>query len=71
MKQNDKALTYQELIALAKQHYNEGGDTVYECWDEHWFNLYVSQFGPITKKSALAMFRIDNVYRNEVMSSWR
>ena len=59
MKKTEKALTYQELMELAKQHYNEGGDATYECCDERWFNDYVEQFGPMTKKKALNMFRID------------
>lgn len=59
MKKTEKALTYQELMELAKQHYNEGGDATYECCDERWFNDYVEQFGPMTKKIALNMFKID------------
>ena len=59
MKKTEKALTYQELMDLAKQHYNEGGDATYECCDEKWFNDYVEQFGPMTKKIALNMFKID------------
>ena len=55
----EKELTYEDLMELAKKHYNEGGDQTYECCDERWFNDYVSMFGPITKKKALEMFRID------------
>ena len=32
-----KTLTYQELMDYAKAHYNKGGDTVVECWDEPFF----------------------------------
>ena len=54
-----KALTYEELIEYAKQHYNKGGDGIYECWDERTFNEYVEMFGGITKRKALEMFRMD------------
>lgn len=62
-----KVLNYEELIDYALQHYEQGGDGVYECWDERTYNEYVKQFGPITKKKALEMFRlnkaIDDDYR--------
>jgi hypothetical protein len=51
-----KALTYKELIALAKKYYNRGGDGVVECWDEAMFKIYTDMFGPITKEDALRMF---------------
>ena len=50
-------MTYEELMTLALKHYNEGGDGVYECWDRQTFNEYVAEFGEITKKDALGMFR--------------
>ena len=54
-----KGLTYEELMAYALQHYNRGGDATYECCDERWYNEYVAEFGPITKRKALEMFRLD------------
>ena len=51
-----KALTYKELIDLAKKYYNRGGDGVVECWDETMFKTYTDLFGPITKEDALRMF---------------
>ena len=66
-----KELTYEELMALAKEHYNEGGDQTYECWDEKTFNEYVSMFGPMTKKKALEMFRLDKeVYDDIAGTAW-
>ena len=66
-----KALTYEELMALAKEHYNDGGDQTYECWDERAFNVYVEMFGPITKKKALEMFRLDKaVYDDIAATAW-
>jgi len=54
-----KALTYKELIEYALKHYNKGGDTTYECLDEKAFDEYVKLFGPITKRKALEMFKLD------------
>lgn len=54
-----KALTYEELIEYALKHYNKGGDTTYECLDEKAFDEYVKLFGPITKRKALEMFKLD------------
>ena len=67
----EKPLSYQELIELARQHYNEGGSATYECADEKWFNDYVDQFGPMTKAKALNMFRIDKALDDIIIaSSW-
>jgi hypothetical protein len=67
-----KVLNYEEFIEYARQHYNRGGDSVYECWDERTFNEYVEQFGPITKKKALGMFRINYSISREyrAMAKW-
>ena len=53
-----KSLTYQELIALAKKHYNEGGDGIVECWTEATFTEYVNQFGAIDHKTAMMLIRL-------------
>lgn len=47
-----KGMTFEQLIELAKKHYNEGGDGIVECWDQNTYDEYVRQFGPITKKVA-------------------
>ena len=52
----DRALTYAELMALARENYNKGGDGYVECWDERTFAYFVKEFGPITKAKALQMF---------------
>ena len=59
-------LTYDELMALAKEHYNEGGDQTYECCDEQWFDTYVGLFGPMTKADALISFRLDEAVRRDI-----
>ena len=51
-------MTYEELMALALKHYNEGGDGVYECWDRQTFDEYVAEFGEITHEDALKMFGV-------------
>ena len=65
----NRGLTYEELMNLAKEHYNEGGDQTYECWDEKWFNLYVELFGPMTKKIALDMFRMDKARYDDIAAT--
>ena len=65
-----KALTYEELMEYAKAHYNRGGDATFECWDRHAFDEYVEMFGPITKRVALRMFRIDYEYEREARGRW-
>lgn len=45
----ERALTYEEFIALAKANYTKGGDGYVECWDDRTFTYFVKEFGPITK----------------------
>ena len=52
----DKALTYEEFIALAKENYTKGGDAAVECWDKKVFDDYVKMFGTITRTKAFQMF---------------
>lgn len=49
-------MTYEELMAFALTHYEEGGDGVYECWDRRTYDEYTAEFGPIDEKKALQMF---------------
>ena len=66
-----KALTYEELIELAKKNYSKGGDSVYECWDENTYKEYVDLFGPITKSKAMAMFRLNyDIDREYASTAW-
>lgn len=53
----DKTLTFEQFIELAKKHYHRGGDSFVECWERTTFNAYVEMFEPITKRTALQMFR--------------
>lgn len=52
----ERALTYEEFIALAKANYTKGGDGYVECWDDRTFAYFVKEFGPITRASALDAF---------------
>lgn len=49
----DCALTFAELMTLARENYNKGGDGYVECWDERTFAYFVKEFGPITHARAL------------------
>lgn len=53
-----KYLTYDEMMKLALENYNKGGDGFAECWDERMYDDYVEEFGPVTKTKALQMFRL-------------
>lgn len=45
----ERALIYEEFIALAKANYTKGGDGYVECWGDRTFTYFVKEFGPITK----------------------
>ena len=45
-------LSFGELKSLAKDKYSEGGDGIYECWDQKMFDDYVQMFGPISRAKA-------------------
>lgn len=60
-----KTLSYEEFIQYAKDHYDKGGDGYYECWDRMIFDEYVKEFGGITKRQALGMFRMEYSIRKE------
>lgn len=53
----DRELTYQEFIELAKQNYCKGGMVFFECWDETAFDYFCKEFGKITEKKAFQMFK--------------
>lgn len=53
---NPPALTFDQFMALAREHYTTGGGSYAECWDERTFAYFVKEFGPITKARALQMF---------------
>ena len=65
-----KALTYEEFMEYAKAHYNRGGDGFFECWEQSEFDYYVKEFGPITKRKALEMFRIDYEIERDRAGYW-
>ena len=52
----ERALTFAELMELARENYNKGGDSYAECWDERVLAYFVKEYGPITRERALQMF---------------
>lgn len=66
-----KALDYKGFIDYAEKHYYKGGDSYVECWDEKTFSEYVENFGPITKSSALTMFRENYAMEREYEAAAR
>lgn len=58
-------LTYQELMDLAKEHYEEGGHATFECIDEKMFNEN-EEYHTLTKEKALEMFKFDEMIWKEM-----
>ena len=66
-----KGMSFEEFQAYALKHYNKGGDMCYECWDEESFDEDVAQHGPMTKRRALEMFRLDySIERDRAGWGW-
>ena len=59
-----KYLTYDELMDLALAHYEEGGDSTYECVSRKDFEES-DYLNKLTEKSALKMFKLDREIRGE------
>ena len=69
---DDKILTYEEALALAKAYYAQGGDGFYETADEGYFNLLVQEFGPQTVKSMKQEFGVfDSVAKDRMTESFK
>lgn len=65
-KKGENKMTYDELLELAKKHYNRGGDMVFECWDEQFYNEYICMFGPISEKQALQLFETNYYIQQDI-----
>lgn len=63
-----KKMTYEEFEAYALKHYEKGGDTFFECWDEKTY-LYFHPEG-VTKSEALEMFRKELDHEKDVAGYW-
>lgn len=59
-----KYLTYEELMALALKHYNDGGDSTYECLDRETFNE--EYYNTMTEEDAIRMFHLDKSIREDI-----
>ena len=64
-----RALTFEELMQYAREHYSTGGDGVYECWDKRTYDDYVRECGAITKRKALQIFRDHKAVMDD-MQGW-
>lgn len=66
-----KTLTYQELMDYARKpkNYAMGGEFIAECWEEKDFDEYVKLFGPITKRDALFLFRLQKSHFDDIVST--
>lgn len=60
-----KGMGYDEFIDYAQKHYNKGGDAYVECWDRKQFDYFVKNFGEITKRRALQMFKLEFALQKE------
>ena len=49
-------LSFGELLSIAKDNYAKGGDTVYECWDQPFYDTYTGMFGPVRRKDTACLF---------------
>ena len=64
-----KGLTYEEFMKLSLEYYEKGGDGYYECWDKKQFDEYVAEFGAITKRKALKMYKLSQSIEMD-MAGW-
>ena len=62
-------MSFDELYKLALEHYEEGGDSVVECWDENTLREYEAEFGKMTKERALRMFHTIHSVENDIKNA--
>ena len=55
-----RPISFPELMEMAKDKYNEGGDGIVECWDENTYKAYVKEFGPMKKADADMLISLRN-----------
>ena len=51
-----EGLSLGELKSIAKDNYSKGGDVVYECWDQRFYDDYVAHFGPVKRADTGSLF---------------
>lgn len=54
----EKDLSFGELLTLAKENYAKGGDVIYECWDQNFYDDYVKECGPVKRKDVKKLFSL-------------
>lgn len=64
---NDKVLTYEDALALAKAYYSQGGDGFYETADKSYFDYLTTEYGPQTVKQMKQSFGVfDSVAKDRM-----
>ena len=66
---DDKELTFEEALELAKAYYAEGGDGFYETADANYFDYLVQEFGPQTVGSMKRSFGVFDSVAKDRMSN--
>ena len=63
-----KKMNFKEFAVYAQKHYEKGGDTYFECWDEKTYH----EFYPdgVTKTEALEMFHKELDHERDVAGYW-
>lgn len=59
-------MSYKECMAFALKHYNEGGDGMYECFDEKQYAEAVAEGRVFTEEELLGEFHRFDEYRREI-----
>ena len=63
-----KKMNFKEFIEYANQHYNKGGDSYVECWDENTFKMFYPN--GVTKAEALKEFRRNYDEERDMAGFW-
>ena len=61
-----KNITYEELMKLANENYNNGGDAIYECWSKKDLDEYIEEVGSLTRQQALDLIAFYGDMEREV-----
>lgn len=65
-------LTIEEVKKVAMKHYNNGGDTIIECWEDREIQEWIDGAGvwykPGSKKELLKMFGLYEDYRKDIQN---
>ena len=62
-------ITVEKVKALALKHYNSGGDSVVECWEDYQILDAINKEGMTTEADWLAMFRFVEAVTEDIRNS--